>query len=956
MVISIKVEKPLVSGTRAQRLRRMRKADQIAATQARFYGKQVDNQQNQHHHSVDSPMLGHDGFSEVDGTGTDGYETLLPEEPDDDLDWITLDEPAETDFDRAVHADKERWQQQAKEHNWNTIIEKLHAFYLDLKARTKNWTNSEACTDFSRCICPPHTLRKRMVDQVDLFAQYRVEVPFCRCTPDAIRLLQTGFLAASPVKPQTCFSLRLLIFHNSLWNHCHIGALPFTAALTEWLEPRSERLTVRHQKRVNMRKPFAAAVDLYRTLVNMTDKLVNQALRLTPQEILASKSCPACFGPQPPNIEEYPETTRNKLIICVDGNFQHRHQAKASRDYRQIETPRIFLPPTEISQMKDTIQAKELELKPPKKADRCADSHKAADDKRNESTWKGCDDTGLMGCCCRHDAAIYMGNIFKSGEQRHLPLALINWVIEECEQDRHIGVLYDLGCSLDKFIGALDYHPRFNDGWGLSDGEGLKRLWAYLSPLVSPLCYSTRNHRLGSLAHRLEYHNYRGIKGLPTWLHRKFCAAIKRREEARLVLSGLLEMRNPHISSGGNYTRAFFKKQWKAQGVFQKEHTEAEADRQAKLVSMYKQEVVVELLRNRLQGPEIFLATEQEVIDLLSSISEHSEKLKKLREELTGEHRMNNVGDDEESKLLLLLWDAKADLFVQVVHIQAEMRPITDSKSIGACLGTKLKEKIYKARQARRPAVKRYINTFNRCYQNYTTKFPDQTLSDAADYPLAYDDFVNFPLDHRFWNDGLYYHSKAPWAIDPEVRAGINATLTLSRVQEEFQLLAQELCRAIGWGVAHSKRLKETIGHISRRVSTLEIGDIKMPEDWIDAVPVGGFRRKLRYILIKKELDQQYKRHAAMMDEWSEKIDWLWQHCQPWSNRGYISEWNEMLEEIRRGCNGVGSTNHQGVDEQMEEAVLKVDLDDGEDADATLVSESAADHDTDGAEEEGRDN
>jgi hypothetical protein len=50
-----------------------------------------------------------------------------------------------------------------------------------------------------------------------------------------------------------------------------------------------------------------------------------------------------------------------------------------------------------------------------------------------------------------------MGNIFKSGEQRHLPLALINRVIEECEQDRHIGVLYDLGCSLDKFIGAVGF-------------------------------------------------------------------------------------------------------------------------------------------------------------------------------------------------------------------------------------------------------------------------------------------------------------------------------------------------------------------------------------------------------------------------------------------------------------------------------------------------------------------
>jgi hypothetical protein len=55
----------------------------------------------------------------------------------------------------------------------------------------------------------------------------------------------------------------------------------------------------------------------------------------------------------------------------------------------------------------------------------------------------------------------------------------------------------------------LDYNPRFNIGWGLSDGEGLERMWSYLSPLVSPLRYATRNHRLGAIAHRLKYHNQR---------------------------------------------------------------------------------------------------------------------------------------------------------------------------------------------------------------------------------------------------------------------------------------------------------------------------------------------------------------------------------------------------------------------------------------------------------------
>ncbi|OAV96088.1 hypothetical protein PTTG_26459 [Puccinia triticina 1-1 BBBD Race 1] len=309
-----------------------------------------------------------------------------------------------------------------------------------------------------------------------------------------------------------------------------------------------------------------------------------------------------------------------------------------------------------------------------------------------------------MGCCCRHDSAIYMGNIFKSGEQRCLPIAIIDKLISECGEERKFGILYDIGCSLDKYMGALDYHPRYNTGWGLSDGEGLERLWSSLSKLVSQIY-------------------------------------VKDEEERRM--------------------------------------------------------------KNCLRGPEIFLATEEEVNDLLASILELSENLWEELNELTGEQDMRGVMNDEESKLLLLLWSAKADLFVQAVHIQAEKRPLLESKSIGARLGTKLKEKIYKALQARQPAVKKYIDAFNRCFANYVTKFPNQKLSDAADYPLTYDNFVTFEIDHWFWNDGLYYHSKAPWAIDCDVCAGITETLTLSRVQEELQLLAQELCRAVGWGVAY---------------------------------------------------------------------------------------------------------------------------------------------------------
>jgi hypothetical protein len=114
-----------------------------------------------------------------------------------------------------------------------------------------------------------------------------------------------------------------------------------------------------------------------------------------------------------------------------------------------------------------------------------------------------------------------------------------------------------------------------------------------------------------------------------------------------------------------------------------------------------------------------------------------------------------------------------------------------DAEKLGTPLGTELKEKILKAIANRRPAVKKLIDKYNRLFAEYLEKFPDQQATNTSHYPVEYNDFSWWPLDHQFWNDGLYFQSKAPWAIEPDVRAGINYFLILNRVQEEFQLIAQ---------------------------------------------------------------------------------------------------------------------------------------------------------------------
>lgn len=150
-------------------------------------------------------------------------------------------------------------------------------------------------------------------------------------------------------------------------------------------------------------------------------------------------------------------------------------------------------------------------------------------------------------------------------------MSLIKNLLSKIEPGRKVGILYDVGCTnIDRvcqvflfhtksfcdltllshfkrklipqyrrqlkfgtlvfhayahnWLCQLEFHPLFNKGWGLSDGEGLERLWSYLSPLVSPLRYATRNHRLSSVSHRLKPHNEKGIKKLCEYTFwREYC-------------------------------------------------------------------------------------------------------------------------------------------------------------------------------------------------------------------------------------------------------------------------------------------------------------------------------------------------------------------------------------------------------------------------------------------------
>lgn len=143
----------------------------------------------------------------------------------------------------------------------------------------------------------------------------------------------------------------------------------------------------------------------------------------------------------------------------------------------------------------------------------------------------------------------------------YYPLAMLDWILKSSRHpDREaprFGVLYNIGCSMEKGIvkvqysynrisenslsdsffssvtffaeerGAdrlkfgtsvfhsyvhqwscqLNYNPRLNVDWGLSDGKGLEGIWSSLASLVSALRYSTKAHRLCALNLRTHHTN-----------------------------------------------------------------------------------------------------------------------------------------------------------------------------------------------------------------------------------------------------------------------------------------------------------------------------------------------------------------------------------------------------------------------------------------------------------------
>ncbi|KII83206.1 hypothetical protein PLICRDRAFT_58527 [Plicaturopsis crispa FD-325 SS-3] len=259
----------------------------------------------------------------------------------------------------------------------------------------------------------------------------------------------------------------------------------------------------------------------------LPDDLINSKPRTECARIL-QKRCRACFAGSSWGSSF---DSGGDVHVAVDANFSHRHLRNAGDSPWFLDAD-YFLSKEEVDAVGERIaRVRKSQPKPkvpPKVPDEaldgCENGHEAADGstKTNDTMF---DDTGVAALVCRHDIPLFLVNIDTPGEQQKYAVSLVEHFVSLLPPVATVAVFYDIGCVVDRSLNLYDilpsavterlawatsamhayghewacqlvYKPRLRKGLGLTDGEGVERLWSRLRKLIAVTRTSGRSRRL----------------------------------------------------------------------------------------------------------------------------------------------------------------------------------------------------------------------------------------------------------------------------------------------------------------------------------------------------------------------------------------------------------------------------------------------------------------------------
>ncbi|KAH9810783.1 hypothetical protein DFH28DRAFT_932317 [Melampsora americana] len=691
-----------------------------------------------------------------------------------------------------ITGDKYKQQRIQEDAQWMAIMQQVFIAFMQGSQRTSSWGNdslwSHDYNDEELCSCGPSHKQTREVDTIDL-------ISFLTDDRRISGRFQSSFIGARNPRGDTWFSMISNI--PRLW-----------------------------------RKPLTGAVTCYRQILKGIEELENRALNLTPLEQLAA-NCPRCFGPSGEcGIQKGPQ-----YIVCVDGNFQQRRHEKASRNFEEISlsVPSIFIPAAKLAEWEPQATANvqtEVPLDP------CTQQHTAAEDRRNASSWKGSEETGLIGLACRHDHMIKMVNVIRSGEKAYFVHALLGELfasVMEAKSETNkagVGLLYDIGCTLEKgviknnlFINErsderlkfgtsafhayvhqwscqLQYNPRLNACWGLSDGEGLEREWFKISPLISALRWASSQTRMDALHLKLQHNNcISRNKAAKSVLH-KLKVAETRLSKARSVLRDL--------ESVEGLTVQYLSEQWERQKTCQLKIMENSTmkDLQVQVARLIElEEDFIEshekLKKLRRQRRRTMSQEEHEALrELPSTLVALEESIAEITTDLGGDAYRDlpevDVCLDPCARNVMKIRIAKEKLYEAAVG-KIEWQKKWDRPGIGTTEQPRYK----RVMETRNKALAQKYNTYKTLVQSYHRRYPDRP---ALQLPL-FEEVKALDIADPFWNIGHLTHPEEAWAVDRSTQLGIEAFRSARSSDEETERISCEVQHMMRSGLQMAERL-----------------------------------------------------------------------------------------------------------------------------------------------------
>ncbi|KAJ8515558.1 hypothetical protein ONZ45_g7029 [Pleurotus djamor] len=519
--------------------------------------------------------------------------------------------------------------------------------------------------------------------------------------------------------------------------------------------------------------------------------------------------------------------------VAVDGNFHHR-QRKGVADSPWFYEPQYILPKAQIDAVGERIIQARIKTKRsgnttiPGYVQHCKDSHRAANEDSAKSDSAVFASHGLMALVCRHDCPLFAANIDTPGEAQKYAIALIEHFFSLIPQTSNVVLIYDIGCVLDhslkisirsrlqfatsamhayghQWTCQLEYNPRMKVGLGLTDGEGVERLWSLLRKLIGITRNAGSSRRLWLEDRQLMFITATIRKELGRWIKNRADNGInpKRADANRDLVECAL------------YTLSQLKGFWEDQKQSQMSANSHESNRLKRGIdAVLKLQADLETLRNGVGNTVNLLkklGQPQKAKRQVPDIDSLCEKIEAQIEEIYVAMNLPEVLPTMTDvpfpivKQLLTIREIKNGIRERAISTFFEWERLDQAVGgRGEALGTRLHQQTRNAISKRTPALRASIKKYNEHCDALEATLEELGDKEKPCIPIPkrlptdlYELRDSDDLMEDIWIDDT---REAPlWLTDASVRRGIRAMLKLERCTEEDIRLTRETDNMRQW-------------------------------------------------------------------------------------------------------------------------------------------------------------